>query len=112
MDEIKFIIFQRKGHEIDLSDPKIKEEFLPKNFEEISNDQNIIGMISSSEVRKRITLLRNTDEREIEKENNDIMDVQKEKQDYAISQSKEYSGIVGLVTKSTVQYIKDNKLYW
>jgi hypothetical protein len=32
-------------------------------------------MISSSEVRKRITLLRNTDEREIEKENNDIMDV-------------------------------------
>ena len=68
-------------------------------------------MISSSEVRKRISLLRNTDEREIEKENNDIMDVQKEKQDYAISQSKEYSGIVGLVTKSTVQYIKDNKLY-
>jgi hypothetical protein len=38
LDEIKFIIFQRKGHEIDLSDPKIKEEFLPKNFEEISND--------------------------------------------------------------------------
>jgi hypothetical protein len=29
-------------------------------------------MISSSEVRKRITLLRNTDEREIEKENNKI----------------------------------------
>jgi hypothetical protein len=38
LDEIKFIIFQRKGHEIDLSDPEIKKEFLPKNFEEISND--------------------------------------------------------------------------
>jgi nicotinic acid mononucleotide adenylyltransferase len=37
-DEVKFIIFQRKGHEIDLNDPTLKEKSLPKNFEEISND--------------------------------------------------------------------------
>ena len=54
---------------------------------------------------------RDTDERNGKKESDDIMDHQKEKQDEAIAQSKEYNGIVGLVTKSTVEYIKSNNLY-
>jgi hypothetical protein len=42
-------------------------------------------MISSSEVRKRITLLRDANERKINTETNDIIGIQKEKQDQAIS---------------------------
>ena len=54
---------------------------------------------------------RDIDEGNGKKECDDIMDHQKEKQDEAIAQSKEYNGIVGLVTKSTVEYIKQNNLY-
>jgi hypothetical protein len=68
-------------------------------------------MISSSEVRRRITESREVDESNGKNESDDLMDHQKEKQDEAIAQSKEYSGIVGLVTKSTVEYIKSNNLY-
>lgn len=66
-------------------------------------------MISSSEVRRRIS--KNTITKVDKRDLNDIMDIQIEKQEEAIHESKEYGGIIGLVTKNTFEYIKKNNLY-
>ena len=48
LDEINFIIFDRKGFD-DFSHYE-----MPKKMEHLKSDQNLIGMISSTEVRRRI----------------------------------------------------------
>ena len=50
-----FIIFDRKGYEHILDDSTKKESDIPKNYIHIKPNNNLMGMISSTEVRKRIT---------------------------------------------------------
>ena len=52
--DVNFIIFDRKGYEqiLDASIPKNYP--MPTNYVAIKADENLIGMISSTEVRKRI----------------------------------------------------------
>ena len=54
IDEVNFIVFERKGYESVL-DPKVEHSYqMPKSMEVLRSNQNLIGMISSTEVRKRI----------------------------------------------------------
>lgn len=54
LDEVKFIIFERKGYE-HILDPSTKKDYsMPKYYEKIKADENLIGMISSTLVRQRI----------------------------------------------------------
>lgn len=55
IDEIKFIIFSRRGYEKVLSTEN-RDFQLPKNYEIINAKDNLIGMISSTEVRRRISI--------------------------------------------------------
>ena len=52
---VNFIIFDRKGYE-DILDPAVPKTYpMPTNYVAIKAADNLIGMISSTEVRKRIT---------------------------------------------------------
>jgi len=51
LEEIKFMIYMRSGHPVDLSSDN---PMLPKTFLKIDPKNNLIGMISSTEVRTRI----------------------------------------------------------
>lgn len=54
LDEINFIIFDRKGFE-DVLNTKVKKDYqMPKSYEVLPANLNLIGMISSTEVRRRI----------------------------------------------------------
>lgn len=54
IDEVNFIIFERKGYESVL-DPKVEKDFqMPKNYKTIKAEENLVGMISSTVVRDRI----------------------------------------------------------
>ena len=55
LDEIKFIIFSRRGYEKVLSSPH-RDFQLPKTYEILNAKDNLIGMISSTEVRRRISI--------------------------------------------------------
>ena len=54
IDEVNFIVFERKGYESVLDETVEKDYQLPKCMEVLKANQNLIGMISSTEVRKRI----------------------------------------------------------
>jgi nicotinic acid mononucleotide adenylyltransferase len=53
IDECNFTVFERKGYESVLNGLK-KEYQMPKCMMVLKANQNLIGMISSTEVRKRI----------------------------------------------------------
>ena len=53
--DVSFIIFDRKGYE-HILDPSVPKDFpMPTNYVAVKASDNLIGMISSTEVRKRIT---------------------------------------------------------
>ena len=54
IDEVNFVVFERKGYESVLDESTPKEYQMPKSMEVLKANQNLIGMISSTEVRKRI----------------------------------------------------------
>jgi len=55
LNEMKFIIFHRVSHPFDSSP---KNPMLPKTFVEIDPSNHIIGKISSTEVRQRISKMK------------------------------------------------------
>ena len=59
LKETNFVIYMRPGYEIDLSPANPS---LPKEFKTIDPSANILGMISSTEVRARIKKLRQAQE--------------------------------------------------
>ena len=85
--DINYIIYNRMGYE-HIFDGSQKH-LLPEKYELIDTDKNLIGMISSTEIRKR------------------IKESRAEKTDDECSASY-YFKIGGLVSKSTIEYIQDN----
>ena len=53
--DVSFIIFDRKGYEHILNPDVPKDYQMPTNYVAVKAGDNLIGMISSTEVRKRIT---------------------------------------------------------
>ena len=54
IDETKFVVIERKGYE-GIMDTTVKKDYqIPTECEIIKPEQNITGMISSTEVRNRI----------------------------------------------------------
>ena len=54
IDEINYILFERKGYEYILDENVEKTFQIPKNILSITANQNLISGISSTEVRRRI----------------------------------------------------------
>ena len=55
IDEVGFVLFERKGHESKM-DPDGEFKFtMPKNIKIIDKARTQVGQISSTEIRKRIT---------------------------------------------------------
>jgi len=119
IDEVNFIVFERKGYESVLDETVEKDYQLPKCMEVLKANQNLIGMISSTEVRKRIKAAKieaeaqilNQEEDEEESKCDQIKE-QKIKSTSAVKSSRYFYQIGGLVTKSTIEYIRDKNLYW
>ena len=88
------MIFERKGYEHTLDETKEHDFNMPKNFIVIKSDENTLGMISSTEIRKRIS------------EAKSQMDENQE-----IKNAKYFYNIAGLVTSSTIEMIRKNELY-
>ena len=107
LEEINFLIFCRQGY-------SISSEILPKSYTVI---QTVLMDVSSTEARQRIEknssmyksssiLVNNT------RNSNEYKDFQaKLSESKAIITSK-YLGILGLVPKSVINYINENKLYY
>ncbi len=87
LEEINFVIYLRPGYEIDLTQ---KNELLPKHFQTIDPSRNILGMISSTEVRDRIKKLREAKE---EEEKQREKHAQKEQQDHSPTGQKRSNSV-------------------
>lgn len=93
---------------------------MPKNIEIIQSDENLIGMINSTEVRRRIREVKQEARNQLENElntqssHNDEESKQSEEsisKNQAILSAKYFYSIGGLVTKSTIEFIRNNNLY-
>lgn len=120
INEINFIIFERKGYEKNLDPEYAREQGypLPKNYVTLKSSQNLIGMISSTEVRRRIKeareALAQAQERGSSKEEakEDMDQIKQQIQhDQAILSARYFYQIGGLVTKSTIEFIRERNLY-
>ena len=85
-------------------------------MEVLKANQNLIGMISSTEVRKRIKAAKIEAEAQIQNQDEeeakcDQIKEQKIKSTAAVKSARYFYQIGGLVTKSTIEYIRDNNLY-
>lgn len=97
LSEINFVIFNRLGYDIAEGDLKTDEKLrdhLPINYVYNHEYKSILGMVSSTEVRSRIRSAKQTQDDESN-----------------ISTNK-YLNVAGLITKDTLNYIKENNLYW
>eukprot|EP00347_Sterkiella_histriomuscorum_P005472 403356485 len=99
LSEINFVIFNRSGFDIENGDLKTDEKLkdhLPTNYIYNHQYKSILGMVSSTEVRNRIKKVRE------DMQNN---------QDQVDDLQQEFLNVAGLVTKGTLDYIKQNNLY-
>ena len=63
IDEVKFVIFTRKGFEIEIGEQTTN---IPKNYQHVKDEISTIGLVSSTEVRRRIKESRENAKREID----------------------------------------------
>lgn len=112
--ECGFVLFERKGHE-DKMDPNGANPFMmPPKIEIINSNVSQVGQISSTEIRNRITNAKTTIP-------DDIASTKKTSNIEAGSVESSASldhypahifyDIAGLCTKSTISYIREQKLY-
>ena len=81
INEMPMVIFRRKGYN---NEELFSHENFPKNDPIIIDEEkSLIGVISSTEIRRRVS----------------------------VNQHLPYLGIVGLVTPHVIQYITQNSLY-
>ena len=81
INEMKTIIFKRKGYN---NEDLFKHQNFPKNNPVvIDEEKSLIGVISSTEIRRRVC------------ENS----------------NRPFFGIAGLVTAKVIQYVAENRLY-
>ena len=106
IDEINYIVFERKGFESNLDG----DYQMPKNMEILKSNQNLIGMISSTEVRRRIQSAKAEAQAQINSEE-DMNEEETIKSTNAVQSASYFYQIGGLVTKSTIEYIRENNLY-
>jgi len=86
LHEINFILYNRKGYEIETLN--LEPELMPKKYVYRAEAKDYFGMISSTEVRRRIE-----EARKLELDDSKFMN------------------IIGMVTKGVAQYIIENRLY-
>ena len=117
IDEIRFIVFERKGFEHILDESIPKSYQMPKHYVALRAGQNLVGMISSTEVRRRIREAKLTYAHLHTKQVSDgpssagvQSGSEEEGQEPGLSATYFYE-IGGLVTKNTIEYIRENKLY-
>ena len=92
ISDVDFIIFNRLGYE-NVFDGSPKDYPMPHNYKLIDSQHSLIGMICSTEVRKRIAESRLSHKNE------------------KVTAANLFLKIGGLVSKTTIEYINENSLY-
>ena len=87
IEEMNLVVFRRKGYEEEEKDLEQHPNFPQNEPIVVGADQSLIGVISSTEIRRRVL------------------------QNAAGQKPKPNFGVAGLVTSSVIQYINSNQLY-
>ena len=92
ISDVNFIIFNRAGYE-HIFDSSPKDYPMPHTYKLIDCDRNLLGMISSTEVRKRISETRLAHKNK------------------KFTAANLFLKIGGLVSKTTIEYINEKNIY-